>query len=96
MDPLQFVLDARPPFQYGKENEQYSSSRVAGGPQRSRYYDRHEELIQACANPAEPTVLIREFRALESAALEYPKATKRMLTLTRGTIQGESVWKAPG
>ncbi len=31
----------------------------------------------------------REFRALESAALEYPKATKRLLILTRDAMPSE-------
>ena len=56
----------------------------------ARYYDGHEELIQVCANQSEPTVLLREFRALESAALEYPKATKRLLTLTRDAMPSKA------
>ncbi len=56
----------------------------------ARYYDRQEELIQVCASPADPMVLLREFRALASAALEYPQATQRLLTLTRDAMPSQA------
>ena len=44
------------------------------------------ELIQVCADLATPEVADRELRALEDAAKVYPKATRRLLTLTRDAI----------
>lgn len=52
----------------------------------ARYVERREELIQVCASPNLPEIQEREFRALEGAAHDYPKATKRLLTLTRDAM----------
>jgi predicted AAA+ superfamily ATPase len=46
------------------------------------------ELIQVCADLATPEVAERELRALEDAAKVYPKATRRLLTLTRDAMPG--------
>ncbi len=42
-----------------------------------------EELIQVCANLAAPGVQERELRALNAAAREHPRATRRVLVLMR-------------
>ena len=42
-----------------------------------------EELIQVCADARDAQTAERELRALEEAATLYPKATPRLLTLTR-------------
>jgi hypothetical protein len=52
----------------------------------ARGFDHLEELIQVCTSPTLPEIQEREFRALEGAAREYPKATKRLLTLTRDAM----------
>jgi len=44
--------------------------------------DGREELIQVCADASAPVTRDREFRALADAALEYPRAAQRLLTLT--------------
>ncbi len=44
------------------------------------------ELIQVCADPSAPDVAERELRALEDAAGAFPKATRRLLTLTRAPL----------
>ena len=44
------------------------------------------ELIQVCADLATPEVAERELRALEDAAKVYPKAPRRLLTLTRDAM----------
>jgi len=46
------------------------------------------ELIQVCADLATPEVAERELRALEDAAKVHPKATRRLLTLTRDAMAG--------
>ncbi len=52
----------------------------------TRYFDGREELVQVCTSPTMPEIQEREFRALEGAAREYPKATRRLLTLTRDAM----------
>lgn len=47
------------------------------------------ELIQVCADPPESDALEREFRALEVAGRQFPRACKRLLTLTRSEIPEE-------
>lgn len=44
------------------------------------------ELIQVCSDLETAEVAGRELRALEDAAKTYPKATRRLLTLTRDAI----------
>jgi len=44
------------------------------------------ELIQVSADPTDPTTARRELWALEEAARLFPKAERRLLTLTRDTI----------
>ncbi len=46
------------------------------------------ELIQVCADSTGEKTLERELRALEEAGRLHPKATKRLLTLTRDAIPG--------
>ncbi len=53
---------------------------LARGPQGNM------ELIQVCADPAGEQTLQRELRALEEAGEIYPRATKRLLTLTRDAV----------
>ena len=50
-----------------------------------RYLADGEELIQVCADLSAPATLAREVRALEEAGAEYPRATRRLLTLNRET-----------
>lgn len=84
-DTRQSVLDTRSPLEcYVRTQDGYEVDFMA------RYYDRREDLIQVCVNPAEPTVLAREFRSLESVAIEYPKATKRLLILTRDVLPSKA------
>lgn len=40
------------------------------------------ELIQACADPTDPATAARELRALDEAGAMFPRATRRLLTLT--------------
>lgn len=42
-----------------------------------------EELIQVCADVSAPETRARELRALTAAALEHPRATRRLLVLER-------------
>ncbi len=46
-----------------------------------------EELIQVCADPAEPGTLARELRALVAASAEHPRATARLLVLDRSALR---------
>ena len=54
----------------------------------ARHPGAGSELIQVCADPGEPAVLERELAALEEARKEYPKATRRLVTLTRDAVPG--------
>lgn len=45
-----------------------------------------EELIQVCTDATDPATSERELRALEEGGRLHPKATKRLLTLTRDTL----------
>jgi hypothetical protein len=49
----------------------------------ARYPDGSEELIQVAAEVRAPAPLEREMRALEEAAEAFPRARRRLLTLTR-------------
>lgn len=42
-----------------------------------------EELVQVCADPSAPETMDRQLRALQQAAAEYPRATRRLLVLSR-------------
>jgi predicted AAA+ superfamily ATPase len=44
------------------------------------------ELIQVCADLGTPALVERDLRALEDVAKVYPKATRRLLTLTRDAM----------
>ena len=48
----------------------------------ARFADGREELIQVCAVLESADTLSRELRALEDAGAEYPRAKRRVLTLT--------------
>ncbi|MCI0587414.1 MAG: ATP-binding protein [Planctomycetes bacterium] len=48
-----------------------------------RYPGAGEELVQVCADVGSPGAMDREVRALSEAAAEYPRAARRLLTLTR-------------
>ena len=56
----------------------------------ARYFDGREELVQVCTSPTVPEIQEREFRALEGAAGKYPKATRRLLTLTRDAMPAQA------
>ncbi len=45
-----------------------------------------DELIQVCADATDAATAERELRALDEAGRLYPKATKRLLTLTRDAL----------
>lgn len=47
----------------------------------ARYPDGSQDLIQVCASVDDPGTLVREVRALEDAALEFPQARLLLLTL---------------
>lgn len=47
------------------------------------------ELIQVCADASEPQTLGREVRALEEAKAMFPRATRRLLTLTQDAMPTE-------
>jgi predicted AAA+ superfamily ATPase len=49
-----------------------------------RFPDGASELIQICADIADATTRARELRALDDAAQEFPRATRRLLVLDRG------------
>ncbi len=49
----------------------------------ARYPDGHSELIQVCANLDAPETALREIRALQDAAREYPAAQQLLLTLNK-------------
>ena len=44
------------------------------------------ELIQVCADLSSPETLERELRALASAAKDHPRATQRLLVLSRDAL----------
>lgn len=47
------------------------------------------ELIQVCADATTEATLVRELRALEEAGRVHPRASKRLLTLTRDRMPAE-------
>ncbi len=47
------------------------------------------ELIQVCADLGTPEVTEHEVRALEDVAKTHPRATRRLLTLTRDAMPNE-------
>lgn len=49
----------------------------------ARFPDGEEELIQVCAEAADPVTAERELRALAGASVLHPRATQRLLTLNR-------------
>jgi uncharacterized protein len=52
----------------------------------ARFPDGTEELIQVCADPAQPETLNRELRALSEAQKERPRAQQRLLVSTFSTL----------
>jgi len=54
----------------------------------ARFPDGTTELIQVCADLADPATRARELRALETAAVHHPRATRRMLVRNRDAIAG--------
>ena len=48
----------------------------------ARDAEGNEELIQVCADASDPDTALREFRALEEAGKQHPRAKKRLLVLT--------------
>lgn len=48
------------------------------------------ELIQVCADATEPATATRELRALEEAGTAFPKAKRRLLTLTADALPRET------
>lgn len=51
------------------------------------------ELIQVCTDLGDPKTRQRELRALDAAAVDHPRATRRLLVLNRDGAVGVS---APG
>ena len=47
-----------------------------------------EELIQVCADPSSVETRSRELRALRAAAADHPRATRRLLVLSRDALSG--------
>jgi uncharacterized protein len=45
-----------------------------------------EELVQVCADPSAPVTMDRELRGLTQAARTHPRATRRLLVLTRDQV----------
>jgi hypothetical protein len=54
----------------------------------ARFPDGTAELIQVCADLADPMTCARELRAMEAAAPLHPHATRRLLVLNRDAIAG--------
>ena len=54
----------------------------------ARFRAAGEELIQVTADLSSPTTLERELRALEKAALEHPRARRRLLVMHRESLSG--------
>lgn len=54
----------------------------------ARFPDGTTELIQVCADLADPSTRARELRAMETAAQLHPGATRRLLVLNRDAIAG--------
>lgn len=52
----------------------------------ARAPDGRQELIQVCADITDAGTRARELRALDDAAQEYPRATRRLLVLDRGSL----------
>lgn len=56
----------------------------------ARTADGTLELIQVCADASEPATATRELRALEEAAKAFPRAKRRLLTLTADALPRET------
>ncbi|MFH1842302.1 MAG: ATP-binding protein [bacterium] len=56
----------------------------------ARDAEGREELIQVCADASDPVTAKRELRALQEAGEEWPRARKRLLTLTQDGAPAES------
>lgn len=56
----------------------------------ARYPDGASELIQVCADATAPATAERELRALADAGEQYPRAARRLLTLTRDRLPPET------
>lgn len=54
----------------------------------ARYFDRREELIQVCADLDNAQTREREVRALQAAAVEHPRASLHLITLTPESASG--------
>ena len=52
----------------------------------ARAPDGRQELIQVCADITDAGTRARELRALDDVAQEYPRATRRLLVLDRGSL----------
>jgi predicted AAA+ superfamily ATPase len=53
----------------------------------ARYPDGSQQLIQVCADLHDPSARAREFRALECAALEYPRASRIIITIASEVVR---------
>ena len=53
----------------------------------AHYPDGSEHLIQVSADVGSAATLEREYRALAAAVLEYPRATRHLLTLTPEAVR---------
>lgn len=52
----------------------------------ARFLDGSEQLLQVCADVSDEATVMRELRALREAAVEHPKATRHVITLTPGAL----------
>jgi predicted AAA+ superfamily ATPase len=56
----------------------------------ARHPSGGEELIQVCAEAGDPATAKRELRSLVEAGRQFPRARKRLLTLTRDSLPREA------
>lgn len=54
----------------------------------ARWPDAEPELIQVCADPADAQTRDRELRALADAAVDHPRARRRLLVLNSDAVMG--------
>ena len=53
----------------------------------ARYPDGSQQLVQVCADLHDPSARARELRALECAALEYPRASRIIITVASEVVR---------
>jgi hypothetical protein len=53
----------------------------------ARYPDGSQQLVQVCEDLHDPSARAREFRALECAVLEYPRASRIIITIASEVVR---------